>query len=325
MQSWFLKRTYHHSSYSDLNYLLSRKIDLGSKISVCLPTLNVEKTIGPILEILIDKFQHDYPLVDQIAIIDSRSTDRTVEIAKSLGCEVYFDDEILPAQGVMKGKGEALWKSLAVLTGDIIVWTDSDIVNFHPRFIWGLIGPLIIEKKIQFVKGFYERSQFIDGVEIKNEGGRVTELMARPYLNAFFPELAYLVQPLSGEMAVRRDAIWGIPFYNGYAVDIAMLIHLYKKFGIDAIAQSNLEERVHNNQKLSDLSKMAFTILKALITISEELGLININSHPGSKYLQYTGNVGQGEFNKVFRELEIEVTKRPPMVGIVDHQEDRSV
>ncbi|MCI0610151.1 MAG: glucosyl-3-phosphoglycerate synthase, partial [Anaerolineae bacterium] len=203
--------------------------------------------------------------LDEMVLIDSDSTDRTREIAKGLGIPVHIHQNILPQYGARPGKGEALWKSLYCTQGDIIIWIDTDIVNIHPRFVYGLIAPLLLRREIQFVKGFYRRPLKVGNKMQAGGGGRVTELTARPLLNLFYPELSGIIQPLSGEYGGRRKALEQLPFFSGYGVEIGLLIDLFEAFGLSAIAQVDLQERVHHNQTLEALSKMSFAIIQAVI------------------------------------------------------------
>ncbi len=171
-------------------------------------------------------------LVDEIVLMDSNSNDRTRQIAADLGVPVYIHQELLPGYGPRHGKGEALWKSLLVTHGDIVVWIDTDIVNIHPRFVYGVIGPLLANPALQFVKGFYQRPLRSGERTMATGGGRVTELTARPMLNLFYPELSGVIQPLSGEYGGRRSALEQLSFFSGYGVESGLLIDIFEKFGL---------------------------------------------------------------------------------------------
>ncbi len=205
-----------------------------------LPTLNEEKTIGLTIRRIREALMDRVPLVDELLVVDSASTDRTVEIARELGAAVRQHDEILPELGAYVGKGEALWKSLYELRGDLVVWVDTDIRNIQPRFVYGLLGPLLREPRIQYVKGFYQRPLIAEGRQ-SDEGGRVTELTARPLINLFFPELSGVIQPLSGEYAGRRELLESVPFFTGYAVEIGLLIDIADRVGLSGIGQVDLD------------------------------------------------------------------------------------
>ncbi|MCC6897236.1 MAG: glucosyl-3-phosphoglycerate synthase [Anaerolineae bacterium] len=262
---WFAESTFHHSEFADLKALMALKEKQGVTISIGLPALNEEDTIGNVIQTLKSALMDEIPLIDEMVLIDSNSTDRTVEIAESLHIPVYRHPDILPEMGTYRGKGEALWKSLHVLKGDIIAWVDTDITNIQPHFAYGLLGPLLRRPEVQYVKGFYQRPIKVGEKLESFGGGRVTELVARPLLNLFYPELSGIIQPLSGEYAGRRQALERVPFFSGYGVETGLLLDILEQFGLEAIAQSDLEVRIHYNQPLVDLSKMSFAILQVFI------------------------------------------------------------
>ncbi|TET49770.1 MAG: glucosyl-3-phosphoglycerate synthase [Actinomycetota bacterium] len=285
-------------------------------ISLCFPTLNEAQTIGKILDIVRNSI-YEPGLVDEVVVIDSNSMDRTVSIVRSAGFKVLQHQDILPGCGRFEGKGDALWKSLAVLKGDIIIWCDSDIMNFKPRFIYGILGPLLIDDRISYVKGFYRRPLKIDSSYLKSEGGRVTELLVRPLLNLFYPELSKVFQPLSGEYAGRREILESIPFSTGYGVEVGMLIEIYERFGLDVIAQVNLRRRVHRNHPISTLSKMSFGILQTLIRKLQYYNKLKLNSDINKIYNQIE------YINKeyIITPLKLEEMERPPMLEIKEYLE----
>jgi len=254
-------------------------------------------------------------------LIDSQSSDNTVEIADSLGFKIYQHKNILTKYGTYKGKGEALWKSLFILNGDIIAWCDSDIKNFNARFIYGILGPLIVNDNISFVKAFYRRPLKIDGSYMKGEGGRVTEILVRPLLNLFYPELSRIFQPLSGEYAGRRELLEQLSFYSGYGVEIGFLVDIYENFGLEKIAQVNVIRRIHRNQPISALSKMSFGILQAFLI----------------KLQQYKKIVIVNELNRIYNQIDyigkeyfitpkkLEEKIRCPMINIKEYNEKKLV
>ena len=307
--SWLEQNIYQSSIFSDIEELYRLKREQGLSVSLGLPTKNVSETLGPIITIIKTELQDNIPLLDQIAIIDSRSTDDTVSIAGKAGAEVYFEDELLPEAGVKKGKGEALWKSLAALKGDIVLWIDSDIRNIHPRFIYGLLGPLLINKDISFVKGFYERPIALGSTINKTGGGRVTEILARPLINLFYPELTGFIQPLSGEYGGRRELLESVPFYTSYAVELGLLIEIEKRFGLDSIAQVDLEERIHENQSTIALGRMSFAILQAFMNLIEEDKKISLKEKLPDDFF----NVKVTDEGFVLASEEITTDKRPPI------------
>ncbi|MDR0877273.1 MAG: glucosyl-3-phosphoglycerate synthase, partial [Treponema sp.] len=199
-----LKRTWHHSRFEDINRLVALKEKKNVKISLAFPTLNEELTIGKEILVIRTELMDRYPLIDEIAVIDSSSKDNTRKVAERFGARVIASKTILPKYGNYRGKGENLWKSLYALEGDIIVWVDADISNIAPKFVYGLIGPLLEDDSISYVKAFYERPVRSGGGIAPSGGGRVTEILVRPLFSLFYPELALLIQPLSGEYAGRR-------------------------------------------------------------------------------------------------------------------------
>ncbi len=265
VDKWFAENTFHADEFSDLKQLVALKEKQGSTISLALPALNEEKTVGKVISTIKKALMEDYPLLDEIVLMDSDSTDRTREIAADLGIPVYIHQQLLPELGPRHGKGEALWKSLLVTRGDIIAWIDTDILNIHPMFVYGIIGPLLLNQTIQFVKGFYRRPLRVGNRIQVGGGGRVTELTARPLLNLFYPELSGVIQPLSGEYAGRRSALENSVFYSGYGVETGLLIDMFEQHGLRSIAQVDLQERIHNNQDLESLSKMSFTIIQTVL------------------------------------------------------------
>jgi len=278
VDKWFAENTFHADEFADLDALLRLKQRQRVTISLALPALNEEKTVDTVIRTIKSALMDSIPLLDEIVLMDSDSTDRTREIASSLGIPVNIHQQVLPQYGARRGKGEALWKSLYVTRGDIILWVDTDIVNIHPRFVYGLIGTLLTNSHVQFVKGFYRRPLRVGDKVQTSGGGRVTELTARPLLNLFYPELSGIIQPLSGEYGGRRSALEQLPFFSGYGVEIGLLIDVLQKFGMGAIAQVDLQNRIHHNQPLESLSKMSFAIIQAVIQKLEDrhrLGLVD--------------------------------------------------
>ena len=262
---WFAENTFHSREFRDIARLVEMKRRQGLTISLGLPTLNEAATVGRILQLVMEELVERHPLLDEVVVVDSGSTDDTVAIARAAGAKVVQHPDILPTYGSHAGKGEALWKSLHHLTGDLVAWCDTDISNFHPGFVFGTIGPLLTDSRIGYVKGFYKRPLKFGGEIVTAGGGRVTELTARPVINLFYPELSGLLQPLSGEYAGRREILEQIPFFTGYGVEIGMLIDILESYGLNRIAQVDLGMRIHRNQPLFDLSKMAFAIMQVAL------------------------------------------------------------
>jgi nucleotide-binding universal stress UspA family protein len=316
---WFAENTFHASEFRDIARLVELKEKQGLTVSVGLPTLNEEKTIGLVIRRIKSALMDRVPLIDQLVVVDSESEDRTAEIAEQLGVTVYRHSAILPELGSHTGKGEALWKSLHVLDGDIVAWIDTDISNIQPRFVYGLVGPLLRTPRIQYVKGFYQRPIREGNKLISEGGGRVTELMARPLINLFFPELSGIIQPLSGEYAGRRELLESVPFYTGYSVEIGLLIDILEAVGLSAVGQVDLERRIHRNQPLGNLSQMSYVILQGAIRKLEERHRIELLTEVGRGMKLI--NQEKDRFNLEVREIGDEM--RPPIKTIPAYQERR--
>ena len=231
---------------------------------------NLERGKNHRKEVLIlrSELMERYPLVDEFAVIDSGSQDKTLEVAGNYGADVYLASDILPEVGDKRGKGENLWKAIHQLKGDVICYVDADISNIHPRFVYGLVAPLIRRDEVQYVKAFYDRPlNYSSGLRASG-GGRVTEILIRPLFSLFYPELTNVIQPLSGEYAARREVLEAIPFPIGYGVETSHLLDLYEKFGLDAFAQTDLDRRVHRNQTTNALGKKSFAFFKLFSTDS---------------------------------------------------------
>ncbi len=317
IDNWISDNTYHHSQFWELEKLAAAKKEKGLSISLCLPTLNEEKTIGKEVVIFQSELVERYPLLDEIAVIDSGSDDNTIEVAKSFGADAYRADNILPELESKKGKGENLWKAIYQLEGDIIVYVDADISNVHPRFVYGLVAPLIYRPQLQYVKAFYDRPLSISGEEESTGGGRVTEILIRPLFSLFFPELTGIIQPLSGEYAVRRNVLEQIHFPIGYGVETSHLIDVYHKFGLDAFAQTDLDERVHENKATKELGKMAFGILQTFFNRAKALGKLETKEDFKTVLRQTQAK----DENYMQNEISIVEEERPPMIKIEAYRE----
>jgi glucosyl-3-phosphoglycerate synthase len=317
IESWLQSNTFHHGEFWDLLKLVKAKEKKGLNISLCIPTLNEEKTIGKEIIIFKSALMDRYPLIDEIAVIDSGSTDKTAEVASAYGADVYLSSDILPSQGFKRGKGENLWKAIYQLKGDIICYVDADIKNIHQRFATGLIAPLIYHDEMQYIKAFYDRPlAFSQGVR-PSGGGRVTEILVRPLFSLFFPELTALIQPLSGEYAVRRKVLESIPFPIGYGVETSHIMDVYMKHGLQAFGQTDLDQRVHRNQSTLDLGKMSFGILQSFLNRMESFGLVDKFPEMSNIFRQF-----QAEGNRYDQVLkEIIEEERPPMISIPEYRE----
>lgn len=312
IKKWLSENTYHHSEFGDLKKMVDKKKEQGLTISLCLPTLNEEATIGKEVVLFKSELMSRYPLLDEVAVIDSGSEDDTREVAASYGADVYLADEILPDLEKRKGKGENLWKAIYQLEGDIIVYVDADIKNIHPRFAYGLIAPLIYRPEVQYVKAFYDRPLAVSDEVRPSGGGRVTEILIRPLFSLFFPELTAIIQPLSGEYAVRRNVLDKIPFPIGYGVETSHLIDVYDKYGLEAFAQTDLDQRVHRNQTTRALGRMSFGLLQTFINRAKSLDIINDIVEFDTILRQF--QVQKEDYKQV--EHEISERERPPMIEI---------
>ncbi len=315
LQDWIDNNTYHHSEFWDLKKLVEAKEKKGLKISLCLPTLNEEKTIGKELIIFKSELVERYPLIDEIAVIDSGSEDNTLEVAKNYGADTYLASDILPDLEPKKGKGENLWKAIYQLEGDIIVYVDADISNIHPRFVYGLVAPLIHRDEVQYVKAFYDRPLAFSGNVRASGGGRVTEILVRPLFSLFFPELTGIIQPLSGEYAVRREVLEKIAFPIGYGVETSHLIDVYHNYGLQAFAQTDLDKRVHENKPTQALGKMSFGILQTFIKRAKALGIFEKAEH---ETILRQFQVKQNHYEQNM--MEIIEEERPPMIEIEEYR-----
>ncbi|MBI2777110.1 MAG: glucosyl-3-phosphoglycerate synthase [Chloroflexi bacterium] len=319
VERWFGESNFHHGEFGDLRRLTQLKEKQGVTISLVLPTLNEEETIGPIVRRAIREMVGRVPLLDEVLVIDSSSTDRTREIAEAEGARVVQHPDVLSRYGSFRGKGEALWKSLYETSGDIVVWADTDVRNWHPRMVYGTLGPLLHEPRLQYVKGYYQRPIVEGGVLREGGGGRVTELVARPLINLFYPELSGFIQPLAGEYAGRRAILEQIPFFTGYAVEIGHLIDVAERTGIEGLGQVDLERRVHRNQELEGLSRMSFVILQAVMKRLEERRKARLFAELGST--MKLPRSGRGRLS--LEVIELADLERPPMIRIPEYLERR--
>jgi glucosyl-3-phosphoglycerate synthase len=315
---WIKNNTFHHSEFADIGRLLDIKKEKNIRISLCFPTLNEEKTIAKEIIIMRSELMLKHPLVDEIVVIDSGSTDNTVGVAREYGADVYQSHEILPhLKDQYKGKGENLWKALYVTSGDIIVYIDADIKNIHHRFAYGLLAPLLLDENIKYTKAFYDRPISLDSRRIQpSGGGRVTELVVRPLFALFHPELTQIIQPLSGEYAGCRDILENLAFPIGYGIETSMLLDIYEKWGLDVVAQVDLDRRIHRNQDTHSLGRMAFGILQAFFRRVEKQGRLELKHRLFEQMIQHQVVDGSYEPN-IF---EIRECERPPIIQLPEYR-----
>ena len=259
---WSERHTHHWDDWT-LDDLLAAK--RTARVSLVVPARNEAATVGDVVTRVRTALVDTVELLDEIVVIDSDSTDQTYAVAEDAGAIVHRAVEIRPDLGTQPGKGEAMWKSLFVTTGDVLVFMDADLLDWDTHFVPGLLGPLLTDPSVELVKGFYERPMGSGNTAVPFEGGRVTELVARPLIRLLFPELAGLHQPLAGEWAVRRSLFEQLRVPHGYAVELAALVDTQRSRGIDAIAQVDLGTRAHRHQSLRDLSGMSTQILAAAL------------------------------------------------------------
>jgi glucosyl-3-phosphoglycerate synthase len=284
----------------------------ADRISVVLPARNEEGTVGSIVAAIRRDLIERAPLVDEIVVIDSRSTDATAAVATAAGAEVYAQDSVLPGLPRMSGKGEALWKSLAVTTGDLVVFVDADLRNFGSHFVSALLGPLLTDPSVGYVKGCYDRPLISGSTRTEGGGGRVTELVARPLLNLHWPRLAGVMQPLGGEYAGRRSLLERLPFVTGYGVELGLLLDVLEDSGLDAIAQVDLGRRVHSHQSTEALGAMSGQIMLTAWSRLQRHGRMLPLEQPATALTQFR-RAADGHDVLV---SDVQVDERPPMIEI---------
>jgi len=280
----------------------------GTRVSVVLPACNERQTVGRIVTAIRTELMRSRPLVDEIVVIDSLSTDDTAQVAAHAGARVFHQDAVLPGLPPESGKGEALWKSLAVTTGDLVVFLDADVRNFTSSFVTGLLGPLLAEPAVSFVKASYDRPMNGSG----EAGGRVTELVARPLLNLHWPLLGGFVQPLAGEYAARRDVLERIPFVTGYGVEFGLLVDILEAHGLGAMAQVDIGTREHSHQSNAALGRMAGQILLTAWSRLQRHGRIVASEQPAGVLTQFRRD-RDGHHPDV---CDVSVAERPPMAQV---------
>jgi glucosyl-3-phosphoglycerate synthase len=258
--AWLRERTSHWRDWP-AGQLLAAKRAAGARISVVIPARDEERTVGRVVGTLRQALLADVPLVDEIVVLDSDSADGTARAAAAAGGTVHRARDVAPELGSFPGKGEALWKSLLVTQGDLVVFVDADLTRWGPHFVTGLVGPLLADPAVQLVKGFYERVRTERDGSTSTEGGRVTELVARPLLSLWWPELAGVVQPLAGEWAARRGLMESLSIPVGYGVELSTMLDTYARYGLAALAQVDLGARAHRHQADHDLAVMAAELL----------------------------------------------------------------
>lgn len=316
-RAWFEHRTTSATSLAEIDprALLAAKRRGGHRVSVVLPARNEAATVGGLVRDLVARWVQDVPLVDEVLVMDSDSTDDTAAIARAAGADVVATADVLPSLGSRRGKGEALWKSLAATTGDLVVFIDSDLLNDVSHYVPGLLTPLLTDPRIDYVKGCYTRPLTVDGEVRAAGGGRVTELTARPLLNALWPELAGFVQPLGGEYAGRRSALEQVPFVSGYGVEVGLLVDLLQVCGLAGLAQVDLGTRVHSHQSDDALGVMAGQIVSTVLSRAKRGSSDRHRGAPGGLLTQYAHDGA----SFVPTSIPVAVDERPPMIAVAEY------
>ncbi|MBQ1089123.1 glucosyl-3-phosphoglycerate synthase [Streptomyces sp. B93] len=304
VERWLSTRSWSKTD-RPLHQILAAKRATGQTVSVVLPALNEEETVGDIVAVIRRDLVERRPLVDEIVVVDSGSTDRTAEVAAAAGATVVHRDEILPRIPTVPGKGEVLWRSLLATSGDIVCFIDADLKEFSADFVSGIVGPLLTDPDVDLVKGMYDRPLAGTG----GQGGRVTELMARPLLNMHWPQLAGFVQPLGGEYAARRSLLEQLPFPVGYGVELGMLVDSLHLVGLDALAQVDVGVRKHRHQDGQALGRMSAAIYR-----TAQLRLAR-----GHLIRPSLTQFERGEDGFEPRTYSVDTEERPPMVEIAEY------
>ncbi|MFF7736097.1 glucosyl-3-phosphoglycerate synthase [Streptomyces sp. NPDC007984] len=305
VERWLSTRSWS-ANERPLHQILAAKQRTGRTVSVVLPALNEEATVGDIVSVIRHDLMRQVPLVDEVVVVDSGSADRTSEVAAAAGARVVHRDAILPRLPAVPGKGEVLWRSLLVTRGDIVCFVDADLRDFSSGFVSGIVGPLLTDPDVELVKAMYDRP--LGGAA--GQGGRVTELMARPLLNMHWPQLAGFVQPLGGEYAARRSLLEQLPFPVGYGVELGMLVDALHLVGLDALAQVDVGVRKHRHQDGQALGRMAAAIYR-----TAQLRLAR-----GHLIRPSLTQFERGEDGFEPRTYSVDTEERPPMVDIAEYQ-----
>jgi glucosyl-3-phosphoglycerate synthase len=317
VERWLERRSWTAAD-RPLDLLLAAKRAAGpaATISVVLPALNEEETVGAIVAEIRRALMSDaVPLVDELVVMDSGSTDRTAEVAAQAGARVVHRDEVLPRMPAVPGKGEVLWRSLLVTRGEIVCFVDADLRDFDASFVHGIVGPLLTDPQIALVKAMYDRPLEAGGAVVPHGGGRVTELVARPLLNLHWPQLAGFVQPLGGEYAGRRSLLERLPFPVGYGVELAMLVDALSAVGLDALAQVDVGVRHHRHQGGQALGRMAASIYRTAQVRLARGQLVR-------PVLTQFDRGASGGFEP--RVHEVVAEERPPMITIPEYMRRRA-
>jgi glucosyl-3-phosphoglycerate synthase len=313
VQMWLDRRTSVGRSWDRHELVRARA---GARVAVVLPARNEADTVGAIVRAIRRELVVDVPLVSEVVVVDSGSVDDTAAVAAGAGARVVRQASVLPEVGDVPGKGEALWKALFATRGDVLVFVDADLREFDPQFVVGLLGPLLTDPGVGFVKAVYDRPLSTTDRVLPAGGGRVTELVARPLLNVHWPLLAGFVQPLAGEYAARRELLERLPFASGYGVEIGLLIDVLELAGLEAMAQVDLGRRVHRNQDDAALGRMASQVLLTVLARLQTHDRAVFPGEPGHVLTQ-SERVGEHYQPQV---TDVAVSDRPPMGDLIPYQ-----
>ncbi|MFJ2651723.1 glucosyl-3-phosphoglycerate synthase [Streptomyces sp. NPDC087420] len=321
VERWLTRRSW---SVADrpLDRLLAAKAARGTTVSVVLPALDEEETVGGIVTVIRRELMEKVPLVDELVVIDSGSSDATAKVAAEAGARVVRRDDILPRLPALPGKGEVLWRSLLVTGGDVVCFVDADLREFSADFVTGIVGPLLTEPDVQLVKAMYDRPLGTGGGASPGQGGRVTELVARPLLNLHWPRLAGFVQPLGGEYAARRTLLERLPFPVGYGVELGLLVDALHSVGLDALGQVDVGTRLHRHQDDRALGRMAAAIYR---TAQLRLSRSYLGSQLGAHLVRpELTQFERGERGFEPRTYDVDTEERPPMREIAEYTAGRA-
>ncbi len=307
---WFGERTSVAADWP-VGRLLDAKAAGGETVAVVLPALDEQETVGRIVEVIRRQLVDRHPLVDELLVVDSGSTDATVKVAAEAGARVIAREDVLTGIAPVPGKGEVLWRGVAATTSGVIAFVDSDLRDFTPAFVTGVVGPLLGDPTVQFVKATYDRAITVGGVEHISGGGRVTELVARPLIALHWPQLAGFVQPLGGEYAARRALLERLPFACGYGVELGLLIDALDAVGLDALAQVDLARRKHRNSDVAKLGRMAAEIMQVA---ERRLGRPTPEPFLFTQYARTPGGYAA-------HVTDVTETERPPLVSIAAYRD----
>ncbi|MCF3964051.1 glucosyl-3-phosphoglycerate synthase [Streptomyces fuscigenes] len=318
VERWLTSRSWSVGDRT-LDRLLVAKATRATTVSVVLPALDEQETVGDIVSVIRRELMEEAPLVDELVVVDSGSSDRTSEVAAAAGARVVHRDAILPRLPAVPGKGDVLWRSLLATSGDVVCFVDADLREFSADFVSGIVGPLLTDPDVQFVKAMYDRPLGSGAAgsgerAAAGQGGRVTELVARPLLNLHWPQLAGFVQPLGGEYAVRRSLLERLPFPVGYGVELGLLVDALRLVGLDALAQVDVGVRLHRHQDDSALGRMAAAIYR---TAQNRLSRAHLVRPVLTQF-------ERGEKGFEPRTHPVDTEERPPMREIAEYASRRA-